>query len=40
MQNNKPHLNVVVIGKEQSGKSTSIGHLLFELGEIKKDAFE
>lgn len=30
--NNKDHLNMVVIGHVDAGKSTTMGHLLFKLG--------
>ncbi len=39
---NKPHLNVVVLGHVDHGKSTGMGHLLFDLGVVdqrKVDAF-
>src|SRR3990170_4789322 len=29
---NKPHLNLIVIGHVDQGKSTSMGHFLFDLG--------
>lgn len=35
-----PHINVVVIGHVDSGKSTSTGHLIYELGEIDKRVLE
>jgi elongation factor 1-alpha len=31
----KPHVSVVVCGHVDSGKSTTTGHLLFELGTTK-----
>ena len=30
----KPHLNIVVIGHVDSGKSTTTGHLIFKCGGI------
>ncbi|KYQ96803.1 Hsp70 subfamily B suppressor 1 [Tieghemostelium lacteum] len=33
---NKPHLNMVVIGHVDAGKSTTMGHLLFKLGQVDK----
>ena len=32
----KPHLNLIVIGHVDSGKSTLNGHLLFKLGHVSK----
>ncbi|EFA80528.1 Hsp70 subfamily B suppressor 1 [Heterostelium album PN500] len=32
--NNKPHLNMVVIGHVDAGKSTTMGHLLYKLGYV------
>ncbi|RLG72789.1 MAG: elongation factor 1-alpha, partial [Methanobacteriota archaeon] len=34
MPKEKPHLNLVFIGHVDHGKSTLIGRMLFELGEI------
>lgn len=36
----KPHINLVVIGHVDSGKSTSTGHLIYELGGIDKRVLE
>ena len=36
----KIHLNVVVIGHVDSGKSTSTGHLIYKCGGIEKRAIE
>ncbi|KAN0047373.1 hypothetical protein ACTA71_001755 [Dictyostelium dimigraforme] len=33
---NKPHLNMVVIGHVDAGKSTTMGHILFKLGHVDK----
>ncbi|EGC31114.1 hypothetical protein DICPUDRAFT_5246, partial [Dictyostelium purpureum] len=33
---NKPHLNMVVIGHVDAGKSTTMGHILFKLGNVDK----
>ncbi|EAL65499.1 hypothetical protein DDB_G0283769 [Dictyostelium discoideum AX4] len=33
---NKPHLNMVVIGHVDAGKSTTMGHILFKLGYVDK----
>eukprot|EP01132_Coremiostelium_polycephalum_P002607 gene2607-3232_t len=33
---NKPHLNMVVIGHVDAGKSTTMGHLLYKLGFVDK----
>ena len=30
----KPHLNIVVVGHVDNGKSTTVGHLLVDLGAI------
>jgi elongation factor 1 alpha-like protein len=34
----KPHINLVVIGHVDAGKSTLMGHLLFLLGHVSKKA--
>lgn len=34
MAKNKLHINLVVIGHVDSGKSTTIGHLIYKLGGI------
>lgn len=36
----KNHLNIVVIGHVDSGKSTSTGHLIYKCGGIEKRALE
>jgi len=36
----KPHLNLVVIGHVDSGKSTSTGHLIVECGGVDKRTIE
>ena len=36
MENNKRHISIVVIGNVDSGKSTTIGHLLFKTGRISE----
>nr|XP_043628318.1 elongation factor 1-alpha-like [Erigeron canadensis] len=36
----KPHINIVVIGHYDSGKSTTTGHLLYQLGEVDKYVIE
>ena len=33
---NKPHMSVVICGHIDAGKSTTTGHLLFELGGISE----
>jgi len=40
MGKEKPHINVVVIGHVDSGKSTTTGHLIFKCGGIDKRAIE
>ncbi|PVU85436.1 hypothetical protein BB560_004563 [Smittium megazygosporum] len=40
MGKEKPHLNVVVIGHVDSGKSTTTGHLIYKLGGIDKRTIE
>ena len=39
-QQQKPHLNVVVIGHVDSGKSTTTGHLIYKCGAIDKRTVE
>ena len=36
----KIHLNIVVIGHVDSGKSTTTGHLIYKCGGIEKRAIE
>ena len=36
----KPHLGVVIVGHVDAGKSTSTGHLLFELGGLSERVLE
>lgn len=36
----KPHINIVVIGHVDSGKSTTTGHLIYKCGGIDKRAIE
>jgi elongation factor 1-alpha len=36
MNKNKTHINIVVIGHVDSGKSTSCGHLIYKCGGIEK----
>ena len=36
----KKHINIVVIGHVDSGKSTSTGHLIYKCGGIDKRAIE
>ena len=36
----KPHINLVVIGHVDSGKSTTTGHLIYKLGGIDKRTIE
>ena len=36
----KTHMGVVIVGHVDSGKSTSTGHLLFELGGLSKRELE
>lgn len=36
----KPHVNIVVIGHVDSGKSTTTGHLIYKCGGIDKRAIE
>jgi elongation factor 1-alpha len=43
MDKEKVHINIVVIGHVNSGKSTTVGHLIYKLGGIAKkdmDTFE
>lgn len=40
MGKEKTHLNVVVIGHVDSGKSTSTGHLIYKCGGIDKRTIE
>jgi elongation factor 1-alpha len=40
MPKEKPHVNLVVIGHVDSGKSTSTGHLIFKCGGIDKRTIE
>ena len=40
MPKEKPHINLVVIGHVDSGKSTSTGHLIFKCGGIEKRVME
>lgn len=40
MGKEKPHLNVVVIGHVDSGKSTTTGHLIYKCGGIEKRTIE
>ena len=40
MAKDKPHINIVVIGHVDSGKSTSTGHLIVKCGGIDKRTIE
>jgi len=40
MQQQKPHINVVVIGHVDSGKSTTTGHLIYKCGALDKRTLE
>jgi len=40
MGKEKPHINIVVIGHVDSGKSTTTGHLIYKLGGIDKRTIE
>jgi elongation factor 1-alpha len=40
MGKDKPHINLVVIGHVDSGKSTTTGHLIYKLGGIDKRQIE
>jgi elongation factor 1-alpha len=39
-KDDKTHLNVVVIGHVDSGKSTTTGHLIYQCGGIDKRTIE
>ena len=40
MPTDKTHINMVVIGHVDSGKSTTTGHLIYKLGGIDKRTIE
>ncbi|MEM1588049.1 MAG: translation elongation factor EF-1 subunit alpha [Candidatus Bathyarchaeia archaeon] len=40
MSSEKPHLNLVVIGHVDHGKSTTMGHLLYEIGAVDQKTME
>jgi elongation factor 1-alpha len=40
MPKEKPHINLVVIGHVDAGKSTSTGHLIYKCGGIEKRMIE
>ena len=40
MSEGKPHLGIVIAGHVDAGKSTTTGHLLFELGGISERNME
>ena len=40
MGKEKTHINIVVIGHVDSGKSTTTGHLIYKCGGIDKRAIE
>lgn len=40
MGKEKAHINIVVIGHVDSGKSTTTGHLIYKLGGIDKRTIE
>mgnify|MGYP001071567504 FL=1 len=40
MGKEKTHINIVVIGHVDSGKSTTTGHLIYKLGGIDKRTIE
>lgn len=40
LNNNKPIINLVVIGHVDSGKSTTCGHLIYKLGGIDRREIE
>ena len=40
MPKEKTHINIVVIGHVDSGKSTTTGHLLYKLGWVDKEYIE
>jgi elongation factor 1-alpha len=37
---NKPHLNLIICGHVDHGKSTSMGHFLFDLGVVDQRMIE
>ena len=37
---NKPHINIVVIGHVDSGKSTTTGHFIYKMGGVDKRVLE
>ena len=37
---NKPHLNLIVTGHVDNGKSTTMGHFLFDLGVVDQRMIE
>ena len=39
-KNEKTHINIVVIGHVDSGKSTTTGHLIYQCGGIDKRTIE
>ena len=40
MSKEKGHINLVVIGHVDSGKSTTAGHLIYKCGGIDKDTMD
>lgn len=40
MQGEKPHINFVVIGHVDSGKSTTMGHFLYKMGRVSKETIQ
>ncbi len=40
MEKGKGHINIVVIGNIDSGKSTTAGHLIYKCGGIEKRFLE
>ena len=40
MRTEKTHINIVVIGHVDSGKSTTTGHLIYQCGGIDKRTIE
>jgi len=36
----KPHINMVFVGHVDNGKSTLVGRLLYELGEVSEQAMK
>ena len=40
MSSKKPHLNLIITGHVDHGKSTMVGHLLFKLGAIDNRTIE